>query len=87
MQKFPQVLINVSVRDLQAVMKDSEFMAELQAVEFDLALNGRVLVRLSGTEPVVRVMVEAPSVAQAELITDRLVAAVLRAGGGPAPTA
>ena len=87
MQKFPQVLINVSVRDLQAVMKDSEFMAELQAVEFDLALNGRALVRLSGTEPVVRVMVEAPSVAQAELITDRLVAAVLRAGGGPAPTA
>ena len=87
MQKFPQVLINVSVRDLQAVMKDSEFMAELQAVELDLALNGRALVRLSGTEPVVRVMVEAPSVAQAELITDRLVAAVLRAGGGPAPTA
>ncbi|PHX60163.1 MAG: phosphoglucosamine mutase [Actinobacteria bacterium] len=87
MQKFPQVLINVSVRDLQAVMKDSEFMAELQAVEFDLALNGRALVRLSGTEPVVRVMVEAPSVAQAELITDRLVAAVLRAGGGPASTA
>jgi phosphoglucosamine mutase len=87
MQKFPQVLINVSVRDLQAVMKDLEFMAELQAVEFDLALNGRALVRLSGTEPVVRVMVEAPSVAQAELITDRLVAAVLRAGGGPAPTA
>jgi phosphoglucosamine mutase len=52
---------------------------EIRAVETGLAGQGRALVRPSGTEPVVRVMVEAPSAELAEAAADRLVAAVERA--------
>ena len=84
MQKFPQVLRNVSVRDRSALETSNEFWDEAAAIDNELQPDGRVLVRPSGTEPVVRVMVEAPSVERAELVADRLVAAVTRACGGPA---
>lgn len=84
MQKFPQVLRNVSVRDRSALDMSHEFWEEAAAIDNELQPDGRVLVRPSGTEPVVRVMVEAPSVERAELVADRLVAAVTRACGGPA---
>ncbi len=87
MTRFPQVLVNVTVRDRKALEGDLAFRTELKEIELELATNGRVLVRPSGTEPVVRVMVEAPSIEQAELIADRLSAAVLRAGGGTVATA
>ena len=85
MQRFPQVLRNVAVRDRAALDGAGQFWEEAASVESDLGPDGRVLVRPSGTEPVVRVMVEAPSVEQAELIADRLVGAVQRACGAPAP--
>jgi len=84
MQKFPQVLRNVSVRDRSALDTSNEFWEEAAEIDNELQPDGRVLVRPSGTEPVVRVMVEAPSVERAELVADRLVAAVTRACGGPA---
>jgi len=83
MQRFPQVLRNVAVRDRNALDSASAFWEEAASIERDLGTEGRVLVRPSGTEPVVRVMVEAPSVEQAELIADRLVGAVQRACGAP----
>jgi len=83
MQRFPQVLRNVAVRDHNALDSASAFWEEAASIERDLGAEGRVLVRPSGTEPVVRVMVEAPSVEQAELIADRLVGAVQRACGAP----
>ena len=85
MQRFPQILRNVRVRDSAALAHDEAFLAEEQAIGAELAPDGRVLVRVSGTEPVVRVMVEAPSMERAELVTDRLVEAVERACGAMEP--
>jgi len=83
MQRFPQVLRNVSVRDRTALEHDERFWDEVRALEDQIAPNGRVLVRPSGTEPVVRVMVEAITLEQAELGADRLVESLLDAAGPP----
>lgn len=58
---FPQVLKNVQVADKSAVQSDADVLAAVKAVENKLGQNGRILLRESGTEPVVRVMVEAES--------------------------
>lgn len=59
MKKFPQLLVNVKVRDKQAVMENQVVKAVIQEVEQEMNGNGRILVRPSGTEPLVRVMAEA----------------------------
>ena len=59
MQVYPQVLINVRVKDKRAAQDDSAVQAAVQAVADELGDSGRILVRESGTEPLVRVMVEA----------------------------
>ena len=56
---FPQVLINVPVKDKKAVQDDPEVAKEVETLHEQLGKNGRILVRQSGTEPVIRVMVEA----------------------------
>ena len=56
---YPQVLINVRVSDKKAAMADPDIVAAAASVESALAGDGRALVRASGTEPLVRVMVEA----------------------------
>ena len=56
---YPQVLVNVPVTDKEAAMKDPEVLAAVEKVDTTLKGNGRVLVRASGTEPLVRVMAEA----------------------------
>ncbi|MFS0576181.1 phosphoglucosamine mutase [Sporosarcina sp. 179-K 3D1 HS] len=61
MRVFPQKLVNVRVTDKNAVLENDKVAAAIADVEKDMAGNGRVLVRPSGTEPVVRVMVEAPT--------------------------
>jgi phosphoglucosamine mutase len=80
---LPQVLRSVQVNDGAGVEHDGAFRAELESVEEQLGSDGRVLVRPSGTEPVVRVMVEAPTAEQAETAATRLAAAVERACGSP----
>ena len=57
---YPQVLENVRVTDKPAVMSDPDVAAAVEAAEKELGDSGRILVRESGTEPVIRVMVEAP---------------------------
>ena len=59
MPVFPQVLVNVRVRDKAAVRQDPAVCAAIREAEEALGEAGRVLVRESGTEPVIRVMVEA----------------------------
>ena len=57
---YPQVLENVRVTDKKAAQDDAAVQKMVQAVAEALGDTGRILVRESGTEPVVRVMVEAP---------------------------
>jgi phosphoglucosamine mutase len=78
MRRLPQVLHNVRVASPVADL-DGRIAADVEAVTAALGAEGRVLIRRSGTEPLVRVMVEAPSLAQAEAAAERLVAAVRRA--------
>ena len=59
MKEYPQILINVKVADKNVAMENEEVLAEVKKTEELLAGDGRVLVRKSGTEPLVRVMVEA----------------------------
>jgi phosphoglucosamine mutase len=78
MAKLPQRLVNVRVRDRGALAHAEEVASAVGAAEQALAGRGRVLVRSSGTEPLVRVMVEAPSEQEAEEVCGRLVALVER---------
>jgi len=80
MRKLPQVLVNVPVADRDAVMGDDALAAAVAAEDAVLAGRGRVLVRPSGTEQLVRVMVEAPDEAETQAVCDRLVAVVRAAG-------
>jgi phosphoglucosamine mutase len=72
MDRLPQVLINVSGVERSRVDDAPLLSAAVAAAELELAGQGRVLLRPSGTEPVVRVMVEAPSHAEALVIAESL---------------
>lgn len=61
MRVYPQVLKNVRVTDKDSAMNDPDVQAAVDAVTESLGSQGRILLRKSGTEPVLRVMVEAPS--------------------------
>jgi phosphoglucosamine mutase len=78
MSKLPQRLVNVRVRDRGALASAQEVDDAVHVAERELAGRGRVLVRPSGTEPLVRVMVEAPTEDEAEEVCGRLVALVER---------
>lgn len=78
MTKLPQVLINVSGVDRGAVKSNEELQAAVTAAELQLGSRGRVLLRPSGTEPLVRVMVEAPTEAEANEVATQLADAVSR---------
>jgi phosphoglucosamine mutase len=72
MSKLPQVLVNVKVVDREAVQGAAALWEAVQQEEKDLEGRGRVLLRPSGTEPLVRVMVEAPTSEEAETVCERL---------------
>jgi phosphoglucosamine mutase len=76
MRRLPQVLVNVKGVDKARVETDEELQEAVRLEEEALAGAGRVLLRKSGTEPVVRVMVEAGEQAQAQAVADRLVEVV-----------
>ena len=80
MVSLPQVLRNVEIPPGYAPVSESErVQSELRAVEGELGASGRVVLRASGTEPLVRVMVEAESTEAAESAAQRLVDAVRQA--------
>jgi phosphoglucosamine mutase len=75
MEKLPQRLVNIRAADresLRAAMEAAELTMAIEREQTALTGRGRVLVRASGTEPLIRVMVEAPEAAEADDVTDRL---------------
>jgi phosphoglucosamine mutase len=73
---FPQTLLNVRLRPGQDWQSSAALQLESKAVEAELGQSGRILIRASGTEPLLRIMVEASDAAQAHACAERLVAAV-----------
>ena len=74
---YPQKLVNIKVVDKKTAMEDEEVLSECTKVEKELEGNGRILLRASGTENLIRVMVEASS----DKLTDKYceqVAAIVR---------
>ena len=76
MEKLPQRLVNVKVADRKSLAGATTVWAAVEAESAALEGRGRVLLRPSGTEPLVRVMVEAPEADEADAVCDRLVALV-----------
>ncbi|MFD1954092.1 phosphoglucosamine mutase [Paenibacillus thailandensis] len=72
MTKYPQVLVNVRVADKGLYAGNAAIAAAVEEVERELGDNGRVLVRPSGTESLIRVMAEAPDKAQVEAYVARI---------------
>ncbi|HSO59345.1 MAG TPA: phosphoglucosamine mutase, partial [Paenisporosarcina sp.] len=69
---FPQKLVNVRVTDKHGVTDNAHVAAVIGEVEKEMAGNGRILVRPSGTEPLVRVMVEASTKEDCERYVERI---------------
>ncbi len=81
MHRLPQVLINVRGVDKSRAKTSAELTAAIEAAESELGDTGRVLIRPSGTEPMVRVMVEAAAEDQAHAVATRLAETVRTALG------
>ncbi|NLP49395.1 phosphoglucosamine mutase [Bacillus sp. RO1] len=76
MTKFPQLLVNIKVTDKHRVTENEKVKAVIEEVEEEMNGNGRILVRPSGTEPLVRVMAEAPTQEQCDEYVERIAAVV-----------
>jgi len=83
LQRCPQVLRNVTVADLDGLAGAEAVWKEVRLLEEELGGRGRVLLRPSGTEPLVRVMVEAPTEEEAEAAVERIVSALEATLGRP----
>ncbi|MEU3746542.1 MULTISPECIES: phosphoglucosamine mutase [Streptomyces] len=81
MERLPQILINVPDVDKSRVKTSGDLAAAVTAAETELGATGRVLLRPSGTEPLVRVMVEAADIEQARAVAQRLADVVKSALG------
>ncbi len=77
---YPQKLTNVRVTDKATTRADADVQAAVAAAEATLGADGRVLVRESGTEPVIRVMAEAPTDEQCAAAVDSIVAVIKQKG-------
>ena len=78
--RYPQVLKNVKVLDKEETLNDRRVQAACDAVTETLGENGRVLLRKSGTEPVLRVMVEAETAEICEQRVDEIIDVIRRCG-------
>ena len=76
MQRLPQVLVNVTIADREAIAGAEGLWSAVEREGAALEGRGRVLVRPSGTEPLLRVMVEAPTTEECESVCRRLVSVV-----------
>lgn len=76
MKKYPQLLINVRVTDKNEALSNERIKAIIAEVEQEMNGNGRILVRPSGTEPLIRVMAEAPTAEECKEYVERIVEVV-----------
>jgi phosphoglucosamine mutase len=81
-ERFPQVLVNVSVAARRPIEELPEMLAAVKDVEAQLGGNGRVLIRYSGTEPMARVMVEGEDEARVRGHAEALAEQLQRCLGG-----
>ncbi|MGZ0084218.1 phosphoglucosamine mutase [Caldibacillus thermoamylovorans] len=81
MKKYPQLLVNVRVKDKEKAMENEQVKKVIQEVEAEMNGNGRVLVRPSGTEPLVRIMAEAPTEEACRAYVERIANVVRREMG------
>jgi len=79
MQKYPQVLINVKTNKKINLDNDENIQKAVSGIEKKLGNTGRILLRASGTEPLIRVMVEGPNVEDVNNYAQQLADAVIRA--------
>jgi phosphoglucosamine mutase len=77
---YPQVLKNVKVLDKESALKDFAVQSAVREVSENLGDRGRILLRKSGTEPVLRVMVEAPTLEECETHVDAVIAVMEQRG-------
>ena len=77
---FPQVLKNVGVRDKTAAQEDADVQKAVEEAVQELGSDGRILLRPSGTEPVMRVMAEARTTEICEMYVDRIISAMKKKG-------
>lgn len=82
LQIYPQILVNVHIKQKKPIEQMGAVQDEIQAAMADFAGAGRVLVRFSGTEPLARVMVEGPDTERVERFAKRIAHAVERELGG-----
>ena len=78
MEKLPQTLVNVEVAEREAIAGAAAVWEAVEQEAAALEGRGRVLLRPSGTEPLVRVMAEAPTAEEAEAVCERLAGIVRR---------
>ena len=76
MKKYPQVLKNVRVCDKDIIMNNARVRESVESVEKRLGDKGRILLRPSGTEPLIRVMVEAEEIALCEHCVNEVLATI-----------
>lgn len=76
MTVYPQVLHNIEVEDKHSVLQKESIQAEIESVKAELGNKGRVLVRPSGTEPLIRVMIEAETETIANDYANRIIQAI-----------
>ncbi|WP_312040755.1 phosphoglucosamine mutase [Leuconostoc lactis] len=81
-QIYPQKLVNIPVADKIAIQQDPAVIAKIAEVEMKMAGDGRVLVRASGTESLLRVMAEAPTIEQVDEYVDEIAAVVRERANG-----
>jgi phosphoglucosamine mutase len=72
MRKYPQLLVNVKVRERIPLEQLPEVTEIVQAIERELGSSGRILLRYSGTEPKIRLLIETRDEAQLQLVADRI---------------
>ena len=77
---YPQYVKNIKVRDKKAVMDDLAVLEEIKQIEALIDGRGRALLRQSGTEPVIRVMVEAATLEECESYVDEVIEVIKKQG-------